>query len=357
MATVMGAKPGNPSSLHSFGRGARRLVENSRSQVAALCRARDDEIIFSSGATEANNMALYGLAACAKTNQRQILLSPTEHPSVLEPCKRLAAKGFELIWMKVGPDGIVDLVDAKAKLGPQVAFSSLMWINNETGTIQPIEEWANFCAENDVLLHSDAAQAVGRIAIDLDSLPLAALTMSAHKFHGPQGIGALYLRRGVPFSPTLVGGGQEREKRAGTECVFGLFGMAKALEFAVAELAQRREKVSALAKATLRGISAANIPFVLNARAAPRWPGVLNMQFEGQVAESLLMKLDLRGIAVSVGSACSSGSIEPSLVLSAMGLGVKENLSSIRVSFSAMNDSSDVDAFVEAMTEIHDLSR
>lgn len=352
MGQALSANPGNPSALHFFGREQRRTLENARSQVAKMLGCRDDEIIFTSGATEANNLALTGLAAAAESHRRKILVSPTEHPSILEPCARLASAGFEIIWLPVDQNGILDLAKAQPLLTPDVAFSTLMWVNNETGAIQPVRKWAQLCEAAEIPLHCDGVQAVGRLLVDLSESSVTALSMSAHKFHGPLGAGALFLRRDTPFRPQLIGGGQEREKRAGTEHVVGAIGLAHALQFAVEEMNSRKKVIEKLASKLLEGLESAGVKFEENVAKDLRWPGALNLRIHGQQGESLLMNLDLVGIAVSVGSACSSGSLEPSTVLSAMGLSVEENLSSIRVSLAHTNTDSDVRGFVEALSRI-----
>jgi cysteine desulfurase len=357
MSQALLSNPGNPSALHFFGRESRRSIENARTQVAKLVSCSDDEIIFTSGATEANNLALFGLAGATPPEKTKILVSPIEHPAVIEPCQRLAQSGFEISWLPVDRAGVLDIGAAADLLAPDVAFSTLMWVNNETGATQPVEEWAQLCRQAGVPFHCDAAQAVGRIPVDLTKVHATALTMSAHKFHGPLGSGALYLRRDTAFHPTLIGGGQEREKRAGTEHVVGALGLAASLLFAVEEMDTRTKAIEKLSFDILEGLKTANVHFEENVSAHLRWPGTLNIRVDGHQAEALLMNLDLKGIAVSVGSACSSGSLEPSSVLQAMGLSVEHNLSSIRVSVAHTNTNSDVQGFVQALTEIQNTNR
>ncbi len=349
---VLSANPGNPSALHAFGREQRRIIESARTRISGHLGVIPSEIIFVSGATEANNLALLTLGRNAPAEKRQILVSPSEHPSVLKPCRSLEKEGFELIWLPLDSHGVLLIDQAKELLTSQVAFASLMWVNNETGTTQPIHEWGRACEEAEIPLHCDAVQAVGRIPIDLGEFPVTYLTMSAHKFHGPQGIGALYSCQNAILSPMILGGDQEREKRAGTEAVALISGMAKALDLAVEEMDHRLLCIAELSKKILQGLEEKKVPFMVNGDTKSKWPGTLNLRLQGQSGEILLMKLDLKGIAVSVGSACSSGSLEPSHVLAAMGLSLDENLSSIRVSLSHRNSKAEVDRLISALEEI-----
>ncbi|MCB9833508.1 MAG: cysteine desulfurase [Planctomycetes bacterium] len=352
MADLQAREFGNPSSLHAFGRARRRRLEDARSSIAARigCAARD--LRFCSGATEANNLALYGLAARAARERRRILVSPVEHPSVLEPLALLERLGFERVFMPVDECGVLLLEEASALLGPDVAFSSLMAVNNETGVVQPVADWAELCRRADVPLHCDAAQAVGRMPVDVATLAVDALVFSAHKFHGPAGIGALVLRPDLGVEALLVGGGQERGLRAGTENVTAASGMALALTLALDELDERQEHIRRLADRLEMALAQQLPTVILNAAGTKRWPGILNLRLPKQRGETLMMKLDLEGFATSLGAACSSGSLQPSHVLAAMGLDPLDNLSSLRVSLSAANDAAEIDAFVASLSRI-----
>ena len=314
------------------------------------------DLNFCSGATEANNWALFSLAARAGAEKKEILVSPVEHPSVLEPLGRLVRQGFKLRFLPVDAGGLLRLDEAQAMLTAATAFSSLMWINNETGVIQPVHQWAEACTQAGVPYHCDAVQAVGRIAVDLQDLPIDILTFSAHKFHGPTGAGGLVARNPGLLKPLLLGGGQERERRPGTENLLAIEGMAKALDLATTERQQRLKKVSQLAERLLKGLIKRAPGVILNTAETRRWPGVLNLRIPNRRGETLLMKLDLAGVAVSLGSACSSGAIEPSHVLKAMGLSDLDNLSSLRVSLAHDNDQADVESFLNALVPLLSLS-
>ncbi len=349
MRDLLTAGDGNPSSLHAFGRALRRRIEDARERIAGRLGADPAELVFCSGATEANNLALYGLAAAAPPARRRILLSPTEHPSVLEPAGRLEKQGFECIFMPIDECGRLRLEESAALLGPDVAFSSLMAVNNETGVVQPVADWALRCRAAAVPLHCDAVQAVGRLPVDFGALGVDVLGFSAHKFHGPIGAGGMLLRRELPLEALLLGGGQERDRRAGTENHLAIAGMALALDLATEEMAERRRKIEDLSSGLLADLRRRIPGLRLNAEAAERWPGTLNLRVPGARGETLLMRLDLAGIAVSLGAACSSGALEPSHVLAAMGLDLADNLASIRVSISARNDADELEVFAAAL--------
>ena len=351
MVQVLESNARNPSALHAFGREGRRWIEDARDRIAEELACSSSEILFTSGATEANHLALRSLAAAAGS-RRRILVSPLEHPSVLSACQALEKRGFELVWLPVQPSGVVDIETAATLLDDTCALTTMMWVNNETGVIQPVEEWAELCASEGVPFHCDAVQACGRIPVKAGEYPITTFSASAHKFHGPQGVGFLFVRKGFPVHPIFTGGAQERGRRAGTENTAGIAAMAHALDQACGELEERREHVERLGAQLTADLRAAGVSFALNGDGAARWPGCLNLRFAGAAGEALLMQLDLRGIAVSVGSACSSGSLEPSHVLEAMGVSVHDNLSSLRVSFSHQNTSTEVGEFVAAMKEI-----
>ncbi len=352
MGRVQSTAMGNPSSLHSEGRRARRALEDARETLAAALNRPSREVIFTGSATEANNAAILGIAPVLESAGRQtILLSPIEHPSILEPARRLERRGFTLRWMPVMPNGVVDLEAAEALLDDSVGFSSLMWVNNEIGTVQPVQAWAEVCTNAGVVFHCDAVQALGK---QVWEPPVGALlTVSAHKIGGPRGVGALIMPAGVRAEPLVVGGAQERDRRAGTENVVGAAG------FAAAAAAVRREEASRLAH--LAGLDrlltarlSEKVPCVkFNVpEGAPRAPGIWNLHWPGHYGEALLIRLDLEGIAVSLGSACSSGAVEPSHVLEALQRDRETLFSSFRISAGRTTTREDIEQFVTVLARV-----
>jgi cysteine desulfurase len=348
---------GNPSSLHAFGRAARRTLEDARAQVAALIGADDREIVLTSSGTEANNLAIMSHARRAAAEKRVIVASPIEHASVMAALTRLEREGFELRWLPVRRDGALDLDQARALFDERVAFAALIWAQNETGVLQPVREIAELCVERSIPLHCDAVQAAGKIAISVDAVRATTLTISGHKFFGPKGAAALFVRSGVRLEPLIVGGGQERERRAGTENVAGIVGLGVAAEIAAAEQAERFEKLARLDERLQAKAREAWPDVRVNGDGAPRVPGTLSFLFPRAHGETLMMNLDLRGIAVSLGAACSSGAIEASHVLKAMGLTLAENYSSLRVSLSSRNTEAEIDRFAEVLVELREAQR
>lgn len=343
--------PGNPSSLHREGREARRQLEDARARIAELLQVEARDIVFTGSATEAANTAIFGLAN-KRPEHRRILASPIEHPCVLEPLERLAREGFEIDWMETGNDGLVDIAAARERCRPDLAFAVLMQVNNETGAIQDVAGLLDGCREMRVPLVVDRVQAPGKVENDPRLRDADVSFFSPHKFNGPRGIGIMVLRGETSPQALVIGGGQERERRAGTENVAAAVAAARAFELALEEIDLRRLKRAEREEQLLAGLGDAGIEYVLNAASAPRAPGVLNLRFPGHYGESLLMNLDLRGVAVSLGSACSSGSIEASHVLRAMGLDLEENYSSLRLSLSHLTKSVEINSFVRAMSEI-----
>ncbi|MFO0967612.1 MAG: cysteine desulfurase family protein [Gemmataceae bacterium] len=327
---------GNPSSSHSYGRHARRGLDEARAKLAHLLDCRPDEILFTSGATEANNLALFGLAEARRgTEPGTILTSGIEHPCVTEPLARLAEDGFRLRNMMVGATGMVVPHVADS----EIAFATLMLANHETGALQPVGALA--AALGAVPLHCDAAAAVGKVPVSFRGLGAATLTLSAHKFHGPKGVGALIVQRGVRLTPRLFGGHQQQGKRPGTEPVPLIVGMAKALELALEDWEGKRRRVQMLRERFLESLREAE-PIHVNG-PDDALPHVLNVSFPGCKADALLMRLDLAGVACSTGSACSSGSLLPSPVLRAMGLEGDLLTSAMRFSFSPLLTEDEID--------------
>ncbi len=331
---------GNPSSLHEAGRAARRAVEQARADVASAMGAEADEIVFTSGGTEADAMALLGVSR--RLGKTGIVTTAIEHEAVQSAVQWLEEAGCTAKWAAPDADGVVSVESVLAQVDEGTGLASVIWVNNETGAIQPIAALAGELAKRGVLLHTDAVQAFGELAIDVRELPVAALTVSAHKVHGPKGAGVLFLRRGTPFSAVMRGGGQERNRRGGTENVAAIVGCAKALSLAAAE---REQRVRALAEMRARfcdvlGREADGVRFHAYDGAASH---IVNVAFEGVLAETLLIDLDLQGIAASSGSACTSGSHQVSHVLRAMGISEAEARSSTRFSFAVDNTLGEVE--------------
>lgn len=323
---------GNPSSAHAGGRKARQQLEDARESVAALLGADPAEVIFTSGATEANNLAILGLAGDAG----HILAAPIEHPCVMEPLKQLASRGVSIEWLPVSGEGIVSSEDVRGRIGADSGLITVMLVNHETGAVQPVKQIAGSLAPQ-VLMHTDAAQAVGKMPVNFHDLGVTSLSASAHKFGGPPGIGLLLLRTGTQLKPMLFGGHQQQGRRPGTEPVALTVGLAAALQYAVNEMSNHRERWTVLRSMLWDALRTSTAPVVLNGPPidSPNLhPGTLNVSFPGCRGDVLLMALDLAGISCSTGSACSSGSLLPSPVLRAMGLPDDVLRSAIRFSFS-----------------------
>jgi len=321
---------GNPASAHWAGRGARRALEDAREQMAALLGAYPDEVIFTSGATEANNLALFGLAGQPPAH---LITSPVEHPSVAEPMQQLARRGFAVDRLSVDGRGIVRAESLDELIRAETRLVSVMLANNETGAIQPVQKMAA-ALEGRAAFHCDAAQAVGRVPVHFHDLGVATLAVSAHKFHGPKGVGALLVRRQVKLAPQLWGGHQQQGRRPGTEAVALAIGLTAALKLASDSYEERRARVLRLRHLFLERVHALADPVFLNGPADGGIPHTLNLSFPGCRADSLLMNLDLAGVACSTGSACSSGSLLPSPVLQAMGVSQEILQSAMRFSLS-----------------------
>jgi cysteine desulfurase len=325
---------GNPASSHFAGRRARQALEEARERTAVLLGAFPDEIIFTSGATEANNLALFGLS---DTPPGRLCASPIEHPSVTEPLGQLARRGFALTWLPVDREGIVAVADPNWTTPPDLQLATVMLANHETGALQPVQALAQRLGER-VAFHCDAAAAAGKLVIDFHALGVTTLTISAHKFHGPQGVGALLVRRAAHLRPLVFGGHQQRQFRPGTEPVALAVGLATALDFAIRERTLRHQRCLHLRGLFLDHVRRWAAPVVLNGPEQGGLPHTLNLSFPGCRADVLLMSLDLAGVCCSTGSACSSGSLLPSPVLQAMGVGQERLLSAMRFSLSHVLD-------------------
>jgi cysteine desulfurase len=342
MQPYFGERFGNASSIHHHGQEARAAVERARESVAALLGCRAAEVVFTSGGTEADNLAVLGLV---RRPGDHIITSTIEHHAVLNSCKHLAMKmtGCEVTYVPVDGRGLVDPEDVRRAIRPNTKLITIMFANNETGVVEPVAEIGKIAAEADIYFHTDAVQAAGKIAIDVNQIGCDLLTISGHKMHGPQGVGALYVRKGTQLEPMLYGGSHERSRRAGTENVPGIVGLGKAAELARAGFEHGDNQKIAAARDHLERELLAIEATGRNGEAAPRVPNTTNIYFDGVEGEALVIALDLKGLAVSTGAACSSGAIEPSHVLTAMGLSRDRAKASIRFSLSKQNMPEDVD--------------
>ncbi len=343
---------GNPSSLHSVGQQAAEALQSARERVAKCLNASPREIYFTSGGSEADNQAILSAARLGeRKGKKHIISTAFEHHAVLHTLKKLEKEGFAVELLPVGPTGTVTAQQVKDAIRADTCLVTVMYANNEIGSILPVAEIGRVCREAGVLFHTDAVQAAGHIPIDVKAQSIDMLSLSAHKFHGPKGIGLLYARQGVPLTSLIEGGAQERGKRAGTENIPAIMGMAAALEEACAHIDENAEKVSALRDRLIAGLS--NIPHsALNGDPVNRLPGNVSFCFEGIEGESLLLLLDAKGICASSGSACTSGSLDPSHVLLAIGRPHEVAHGSLRLSLCEWNSDEDVDRILEAVPEV-----
>ena len=344
---------GNASSVHHFGQRAKAAVDDARSAVARLINAEPSEIVFTSGGTESDNFAIRGVAdALESTGRRHLVASAIEHEAVLNTLKALARHGWTVSLVPVDASGIVSVEALRAALTDDTAIVSVMHANNEIGTVQPIATLAHAAHERGALFHTDAVQSGGKIPIDVRALGVDLLSLSAHKFNGPKGVGVLWIKRGTRLQPTMTGGKHERNRRAGTENVPAIVGMGIAARLASAKLANEATRVAALRDRLERGILAAVPGTAVNGARESRVPNTTNISFDRVEAESLLIALDLEGIAVSTGSACSSGTLEPSHVLRAMGLPAHRTQNSLRFSLGLYSTDADVDRVVVVLPRL-----
>jgi cysteine desulfurase len=329
---------GNPSSIHSYGREARKLVDDARVGIAHSISAKETEIIFTSGGTEADNYAIFGVAEANKENGKHIITTAIEHHAVLRACQQLEKKGFDVTYLPVDETGKISLVDFKKALREDTILVTIMYGNNEVGAIQPIAQIGELLADHQAIFHTDAVQAYGIEHINVNVLNVDLLSVSAHKINGPKGIGFLYVRNGVMLSPRLFGGEQERKRRAGTENVPSVTGFFEAVKIAQAEKELRREKYSLLKDHLISTLKTKQVEFEINGNLETSLPHILNLSFPGTQVEAMLVNLDLAGIAASSGSACTAGTIDPSHVLVAMFGDKSDKLSnSLRFSFGYTN--------------------
>ncbi len=352
MLPWLGERHGNPSSIHRFGQVARNAVEEAREKVAALIGARPLEVVFTGSGTEGNNAVMFGI------DPGHLVISSIEHPSIREGAARLERMGMEVTRVSPGPDGVVSAQAMTAALRPDTRLVCLMLANNELGTLQPVAEVANACRERGIPVLCDAVQAVGKIPVDVRQLGVDYLVLGAHKFHGPLGAAAVWVRKGQTLNGLLVGGSQERRRRASTENVPAIAGFGAAAEAAREELDERRAFLAGL-RDRFESLLPERVPgAIVHCASSPRLPNTSHVAFPGVEGESLLIRLDLAGYAVSTGSACSSGTVEPSKTLLAIGLSRDEALASLRISFGITNRPEEVDGFLDALArEVAELRR
>ena len=343
---------GNPSSLHSVGQRAQEALTEARARIAARLGCQPTEVIFTSGGSEADNQAIRSVAAFGKMKGKTHIISTAfEHHAVLHTLEALEKEGFTVTLLDVHEDGMVSAQQVEEAITPETCLVTIMYANNEIGTVQPIAEIGEVCRRHGVLFHTDAVQAVGHLPVNVAEQNIDLLSLSAHKFHGPKGIGVLYARRGVPIFPLIHGGAQERNRRGGTENIPAIVGMAAALDEACDHLEEDTAKLTALRERLIAGLS--NIPHsVLNGHREHRLPGTVNFCFEGIEGESLLLLLDDKGVYASSGSACTSGSLDPSHVLLAIGRPHEIAHGSLRLSLSPDTTEEEVDYMVKAVTDV-----
>jgi len=341
---------GNPSSIHAYGRDARRAIENARKQVAAALGCEPREVYFTAGGSESDNWAI----RCALQNKqgKHIITSAIEHHAVLHTCEYMEKQGYEVTYLPVDEYGLVSVDDVKKAIRPNTALITIMAANNEIGTIQPIAEIGKLAKEAGILFHTDAVQAVGAVPINVKEWNVDMLSLSGHKFHAPKGVGALYVRKGIRITNLIYGGAQERGLRAGTENLPGIVGLGKAIELAVAEIPEYTERLTKLRDKLIDGILASIPDVQLNGHRTQRLPGNVNVSVRYVEGEALLMRLDLAGIAASSGSACTSGSLDPSHVLLAIGLPHEIAHGSLRLSLGNDTTEEDVDYVLETLPNI-----
>jgi cysteine desulfurase len=343
---------GNPSSIHWFGQQAKSIVDEARVQVARLINAEPSEVIFLSGGTEADNFAIRGIAESQKAKGRHIITSKIEHHAVLHTCKDLEKQGYDVTWLPVSRDGLIDPEEVRRAIRPDTILISIMHANNEIGTIQPVEVIGAIAEEADVYFHSDGVQSTGKIPVDVKKLKVDLYSISAHKIHGPKGVGALFIKKGSVIKPLLTGGGHERNRRSGTENVAGIAGFGEAAKLAREGLAADMVRMQSLRDRLESGFREKIELIHVNGAGAPRLPNTSNIMVDYAEGEGLVISLDLKGVAVSTGSACSSGSLEPSHVLTAIGKTPDEAHGSLRFSLSAMNTEEEVDYILEVLPGI-----
>ncbi|MDK2816379.1 MAG: cysteine desulfurase [Moorella sp. (in: firmicutes)] len=343
---------GNPSTIYSYGREAKKALDEAREKVAGLIGARPEEIFFTSGGTEADNLALIGTATANEKKGRHIITSSIEHHAVLHTAQYLMRLGFKVTFLPVTPEGLVRVEDVEEAITPETILISVMHVNNEVGTIQPIKEIGQLARERGIIFHTDAVQSVGKIPVNVDELNVDLLSASSHKIYGPKGVGCLYIRKGTRINPILHGGAQERKRRPGTENMPGIVGFGRAAELAGQELPQEMKRLQALRDKLIDGIMNRIEDVQLNGDREKRVATNANFSFRYVEGESLLLSLDMKGICASSGSACTSGSLDPSHVLLAMGIPHEVAHGSVRMTLGRDNTEADIDYVLEVMPEI-----
>jgi len=343
---------GNPSTMYSLGTGPAEAVEQARSSVARLLAAKPEEIFFTSGGTESNNWAVKGTAYANESRGNHIITTKIEHHAVLEPCRFLEKHGFDVTYLDVDEHGLVDPDDVRKAIGPATTLVSVMHANNEIGTIEPVEEIGRICRQRRVAFHVDAVQTVGKIPVDVERIGCDMLSVSAHKFYGPKGVGVMYLRKGTRIEPVMHGGGQERKKRAGTHNTPGIVGMGKAAQLRLEEMEVESERLRGLALRLRRGIFDRIDRVRLNGHPDRRLAGNVNVCVDGAEGEAMLLALGFEGICVSSGSACTTGDLEPSHVLLALGIPPALAHGSLRFTLGRENTEAQVDAVLDVLPRI-----
>jgi len=352
MRPYFSEKFGNPSSIHFFGREAKTAIEKARERVAELISAKSEEIVFTSGGTESNNFTLHGIAYANEKKGNHIITTPIEHHALLEPCKFLESRGLKVTYLPVDKHGLVNPEDVRKAVTDKTILVSVMHANNEIGTIEPISEISRIVKEKEIYFHTDAVQTVGAIPVNIDELGVDLLSISSHKLYGPKGVGALYVRKGTRMIPFLRGGEQERNRRASTENVTGIIGFGKACELARIELQSRIEHLIPLRDKLINGIMDKIPDVVLNGHPTQRLPKNVDIAVKYVEGESMLLNLDMEGIACSTGSACSSGSLEPSHVLLAIGLSPELAHGSLRFTLGRLTIEKDIEYVLEILPRI-----
>lgn len=352
MMRVLDVNFGNPSSLHWAGKDARELVDQARADVASGIGCYPDEIIFTSGATEANNLALFGSLRMFPLNEAHLITSATEHHAILHAAHRLEQSGYAVTYLPVDGRGVVDPDDVRRAICPQTRLISIMSVNNEVGSIQPVAEIGNIAREHGIRFHTDAVQAIGLFDLDTNELNADLLSLSGHKIYGPKGIGVLYVRAGIELDPMLFGGSQERSVRAGTENVPGIVGLGAAMNFVREHRAEEHARLSGLRKYLIDGLQVLGPEVIVNGTEETTAPHIVSVSFTGADAEMLQIRLNNEGVAVSLGSACNSKSIEPSHVLTAMRLPQEQIESTVRISLGMPATHEEIDFLLDAITRI-----
>ncbi len=348
---------GNASSIHTFGQRARGAVEEARESVAALLGARPAEIMFSSGGTESNNHAIFGVAGAVSGGRKHVITSAIEHSAVLDPCRALEKRGVAVTFLPVDRDGVVNPEDVRRAIRPETVLITIMLANNELGTIEPIAEIGKIAAEARVTLHTDAVQAAGKIPINVTKLGVHLLSISAHKLYGPKGMGALYVRKGTRLEPLLYGGHSERDRRPGTEDVTSIAGLGKAAELALSRMKEEGQRLSRLRDRLENGLLE-RIPHAsVNGSRALRTPNTTNLTLPFIEGEAMVIALDLKGIACSTGAACSSGAVEPSHVLTAIGLAPEDARATLRLSLGHQTTDEEIDFALDTIPPVIDRLR